>query len=185
MKTVWAAAALLGAGCSYLGSARDFNPSEFSRDPRWLRAGDVPLILQRSEKDCGAAAAAMVLAHWDRPDTLDEVAAALPPEPPHGYKAADLKKLFEQRKLKAFALSGATEHIIEQLSLRRPAIVGLVKPAITGPMTHYEVVVAYHPVDHRIVTLDPARGWRENTLDGFLNEWDPSKRTLVVAYEMQ
>ncbi|HEU4339511.1 MAG TPA: cysteine peptidase family C39 domain-containing protein [Planctomycetota bacterium] len=173
------------ASCSYLGSARDFDPAEFSRDPRWLRAGDVPLVLQRSEMDCGAAAAAMVLAHWNRPDSLEDVSAALPPDRPRGYQAADLKKLFEQRKLKAYALSGATEHVIEQLSRGRPAIVGLVKPAITGPMTHYEVVVAYHPVDNRVITLDPARGWRENSLDGFLDEWDPSKRTLVVAFEKE
>jgi ABC-type bacteriocin/lantibiotic exporter with double-glycine peptidase domain len=173
----------MAAGCSYLGTARDFDPAEFSRDPRWLRAGDVPLILQRSEKDCGAAAAAMVLAHWNRPVTVEEISERLAPG--RGFTGADLKKLFEERKLKAYALSGATEHLIEQLSRGRPAIVGLIKPAITGAMTHFEVVVAFHPVDNRIVTLDPARGWRENDLEGFLNEWDLARRTMIVAYVVE
>ena len=138
-------------------------------------------MLQRSEKDCGAAAAAMVLAHWGRPASLEEVSSGV--DPGHGLKASDLKKLFEDRKLRAFVLSGATEHLIEQLRHGRPAIAGLVKPALAGAMTHFEVVVAFHPVDNRVVTLDPARGWRENSLDGFLNEWDPARRTLIVVLE--
>jgi ABC-type bacteriocin/lantibiotic exporter with double-glycine peptidase domain len=171
------------AGCSYLGTAQGFDPSEFANDPRWLRAGDIPLILQRSEKDCGAAAAAMVLAHWNRPADVEEISTRL--EPGRGFTAADLKKLLEERRLRARLLSGgAVEHLLEQLARGRPAIVGLVKPAMTGAMKHFEVVVALHPVENRVVTLDPARGWRENSLSGFLDEWDLAGRPLIVAYEV-
>jgi len=179
------AAVLLISGCSYLGSARAFDPAEFSQDPRWLRAGDVPMILQTSERDCGAAAAAMILSHWNRPASLEELSAGLPDDPARGYKAADLKKLLEERRLRARVVKGAVEHLIDQLSRGRPAIVGLVKLGVTGASNHFEVVVAYHPVENRVVTLDPARGWRENALSGFLDEWDLAKRTLIVAYEIQ
>lgn len=179
-------AALASGGCAaYLGSARNFDPAEFSRDPRWLRAGDVPLVLQRSERDCGAAAAAMVLGHWGRNVSLEKLSAGLPDDPDRGYKASDLKALLETERLRAFVVSGKVEHLVEQLSRGRPAIVGLVKPALTGASTHFEVVVAWHPVENRVVTLDPARGWRENDLSGFLSEWDPASRSLVVAFETQ
>jgi ABC-type bacteriocin/lantibiotic exporter with double-glycine peptidase domain len=171
-------AAVASAGCGYLGSARDFDPAEFSRDPRWLRAGDVPLILQKSERDCGAAAVAMILDHWGRGVPFETLVAGLPEDPARGYKAGDLKKLLEAQRLRAFVVSGTV-----QLAQGRPSIVGLVKPGALGPSTHFEVVVAYHPVDQRVVTLDPARGWRENGLAGFLGEWDPAGRALVVAFD--
>jgi hypothetical protein len=32
-----------------------------------------------------------------------------------------------------------------------------------------------------VVTLDPAEGWRQNSLDGFLKEWKPSGRLALVV----
>ncbi len=177
------AAALLTAGCSYLGSARDFDPAEFSRDPRWLRCPSVHLILQRDEKDCGAAAAAMVLAHWNRPTSREEVLAIRPPAPGLGMTAGDLMACFESKGLKAFIGKGTLELLETQIRKRRPAIVGLCKPHLDDLYKHFEVVVAVHPVEKRVVTLDPARGWRENDLDGFFAEWEPAGRLLLVATE--
>ena len=51
---------ILSTGCGYLGSARDFDPGEFSRDPRWVRVGNVPLVLQHVREVahiCGVMAA--------------------------------------------------------------------------------------------------------------------------------
>lgn len=171
-------ALLVAPGCSYLGSARDFDPAEFSRDPRWIRCGSVPAVLQREEKDCGAAAAAMVLAHWNRPGNPE-----LSPEAGRGLTAGDLRAAFEARGLKAFAGQGSLDLLEQQLRRGRPAIVGLVKPHLQGALTHFEVVVAWHPVERRVVTLDPARGWRENGLDAFFDEWEPAGRVLLVIAE--
>ncbi|HKS15860.1 MAG TPA: cysteine peptidase family C39 domain-containing protein [Planctomycetota bacterium] len=179
------ASALLITGCSYLGSARDFDPGDFSRDPRWIRAGDVPLVLQKAEHDCGAAAVAMVLAHWNRRVPFDRIIAGLPGNYTQRYTAADLKTVLQSHGLKAHAIAGAQEHVFGELAKGRPSIAGLGKISIDGARPHFEVVVAYHPVENRVVTLDPARGWRVNSLDGFLDEWDLAKRTLIVTYEVQ
>ena len=177
------AATLLTVGCSYLGSAREFDPSDFARDPRWIRADSVPLILQREQRDCGAAAAAMVLAHWNRPTPREEILALKPPARGRGMTAGDLKACLELKGLKAFTGKGTLELLEKQLRKGRPAIVGLVKPHLQGLFTHFEVAVAVHPVEKRVVTLDPARGWRENDLEGFFAEWEPAGRTLLVATE--
>lgn len=183
---MWKAGSLVllaAAGCSYLGSARSFDPGEFSRDPRWHRCDGVPMIPQRDEKDCGAASAAMVLAHWKRPTPIEEILSIRPPAPGRGMTAGDLKACFEAKGLKAFTGKGTLELLEKQVRKGRPAIVGLVKPHLQGLLTHFEVVVAVHPVEKRVVTLDPARGWRENDLEGFFAEWEPAGRTLLVVTE--
>ena len=48
-------------------------------------------------------------------------------------------------------------------------------------LTHYEVVVAYHPERREVVTLDPAEGWRVSPLKGFELEWAASEHTAIVA----
>lgn len=168
---------VLCAGCAYLGSARDFDPGQFARDPRWVRVGDVPLVLQQAEHDCGAAAVAMVLGHWNRDLPIEQTTKR--------SSAGDLKKVLESRGLRARTIAGSQETLLAELSRGRPTIVGMGKVTLDGALSHFEVVVAWHPVENRIVTLDPARGWRENSLSGFLDEWDLSKRTQIVAAEMQ
>ena len=176
-------AAFASAGCGYLGSARNFDPAEFSRDPRWLRAGDVPLILQKSERDCGAAAAAMVLSYWNRPVPSEEIAARLLLPEARGIPAGDLRSYLESKGLQAFVVEGNLADLERQVRKGRPLIVGLVLPYLDRAALHYEVVVAVHPVEKRVVTLDPARGWRENHLDGFFAEWEPAGRLLLTAWE--
>ena len=171
------------SGCSYLGSARDFDPAEFSRDPRWIRCGSVPVILQREQKDCGAAAAAMVLAHWNRPEPAGKIWSEISTDSSRGLTAGDLRAAFDARGLKAYTGQGSLDLLERQLRRGRPALVGLVKPHLQGALPHYEVVVAWHPVDRRVVTLDPARGWRENGLDAFFDEWEPAGRVLIVVTE--
>jgi hypothetical protein len=45
------------------------------------------------------------------------------------------------------------------------------------------VVVGYHRASRRILTLDPARGFRENSMQGFLAEWAPTGRVTLVTFE--
>ena len=134
-------------------------------------------MLQQAELDCGAAAVAMVLAHWNR-----EVPPASYSD---RYSAADLKKVLESKKLKARVFAGSQDTLFAELRRGRPTIVGTGKMTLDGARPHFEVVVAWHPVEQRVVTLDPARGWRENSLSGFLDEWDLSKRVQLVAYEIE
>lgn len=174
-------AAGLSTGCSYLGTARAFDPEELGRDPGWIRAAAVPPILQQARKDCGAAALAMVFAAWQAPCPMEEIVQGCPAAPERGIKAGALRDFALKRGFQAFLFEGTTEDLERELRKRRPVIAGLVKPHLQGGMAHYEVVVAIHPDRGIIVTLDPARGWRKNSIDGFKGEWEAAGRlTLVV-----
>src|SRR5439155_5404114 len=56
--------ALVLAGCSYLGHARSFDPTEFDTAEGWRAVRGVPVLLQRGETDCGPAALGMIFAYW-------------------------------------------------------------------------------------------------------------------------
>jgi hypothetical protein len=77
-------------------------------------------------------------------------------------------------------IHGSWADLRRELLMGRPVIVGLVKSTAGGPVTHYELVVALHPRERRVVTLDPAHGWRQNTVDGFLTEWEATTGLLLV-----
>ncbi len=48
-------------------------------------------------------------------------------------------------------------------------------------VAHYEVVVAYHAARGLVVTLDPAQGWRQYTVKGFVEEWRPARQLAIVV----
>jgi ABC-type bacteriocin/lantibiotic exporter with double-glycine peptidase domain len=152
---------LLISGCApYSGSARPIDPARVS-EPGWLDAAGVPLVRQQRYADCGAAAMAMVASFWRGPTSEDDVLAITPASPTKGIKAGHLR-------------AAAQKH-------GRPVLVGLVKPHGRKGRSHYEVVVAIHPALRKVVTLDPAAGWRENSYEGFVAEWQPAKRTTLVV----
>ena len=179
----WSAVALLGAlltGC-YTGSARGFDPADLDGDPGWIAARGVPMVLQEGDFDCGAAALAMVLSYWGVPATRQEVFEACG-APSGGIRAADLREFARKKGLKAFVFEGKPEDFEKELSKRRPVIVGMVKPHATFALTHYEVVVGLHPRRGIVVTLDPAGGWRQNTVEGFLKEWQLARNLTMVVF---
>jgi hypothetical protein len=89
----------------------------------------------------------------------------------HGFKAGALRDFARTRGLAAYIVSGRLIDIQLELEKGRPVIVGLQKRYPKRFLSHDEVVVGIHPKQKRIATLDPARGWRENTWNGFLAEW--------------
>lgn len=179
MKTAIAFLALLlagSSGCAARGS-RSFDSHRLASESGWVATTEVPLVRQRTETDCGAAALGMVLAHW-KAESL-ELAAV----PEGRMKAGDMRDLAKTHGLQAFLVSSSVEEIEKQLAKNRPLIVGLVKPRLMGAaLTHYEVVVAFHPLTQRVVTLDPAHGWRETSVEKFLLEWDPTKRLALITF---
>ena len=84
--------------------------------------------------------------------------------------------------MKAFLFHGEVADFGKELSKDRPLVVGLVKPGVAGAVTHYEVVVAWHRERGSVVTLDPAHGWRVNTPEGFLAEWEPAGRLILLVF---
>src|SRR5262245_47541567 len=95
-RVVPLAAAVLCAGCGYLGTARKFDPVSLEREPGWVAARQVPLVLQKGTDDCGAAAVAMVLQYWGEPVTEDQVQIACLPSG-SGLRAGDLRDFIRTR----------------------------------------------------------------------------------------
>lgn len=167
---------LTGSGCAVHGS-RSFDSHKLSAESGWVVATDVPLVRQRTENDCGAAALGMVFAHW-KAEGFDPAA-----QPDERMKAGDMRDLAKAHGLQAFLVTSSIAEIETQLAKNRPLIVGLVKKRRgAASLTHYEVVVAFHPQEKRVVTLDPAHGWRQTSVENFLLEWEPTKRLALITF---
>jgi len=180
VRTALVLIGLSSAGCAYRGTAEGVDPADLQRESGWIRVEGVPLVLQRNQEDCGAAALAMALAYWRVPTSLEEVARDCPPEPGKGIKAGTLRDYARKKGLQAFLIEGNFADIQKELSRGRPLLVGLVKPYVNGGLTHFELVVGVHPGKEEVVTLDPARGWRKNGYAGFVTEWEPARRLTLV-----
>jgi ABC-type bacteriocin/lantibiotic exporter with double-glycine peptidase domain len=164
------------AGC-YTGSARTVTSGAIDADPTWLRVRGVPFVQQAAERDCGAAAMVMVARYWGVAAALADLAV-----PGRGLTAGELRDFARRRGLQAFVVKGEPADLRQQLERGRPTIVGLAKPYGTRRIAHYEVLVGLHPGRKRVLTLDPAHGWRENTIEGFAAEWAPAGQLLVVVF---
>ena len=169
----------------YAGSARSISPSQASAltaDPAWLVVRDVPFVPQRGDEDCGPAALAMVLGRLGVPVTRADVASAAPPGD-KGVRAGDLRDFARARGLQAFVVAGTFDDLFGELARGNPVLVGLAKPMTGGrALPHYEVVVAISRRAREVLTLDPARGLRENSLEGFAREWAPTGRVTLIAF---
>jgi ABC-type bacteriocin/lantibiotic exporter with double-glycine peptidase domain len=176
---------LAAAGCSYLGTAEDADPAELHREDGWIAVRDVPVVLQESEEDCGAAVLTMALAHWRMAVSLDTVTRSCPPKPGEGIKAGALRDYARALGFQAFLFHGTFSDFEKELAQGRPVVVGLVKPHVNGGLTHFELVVGLHPEKKIVVTLDPARGWRRNGYEGFLSEWEPAGRLTLVLLKTE
>lgn len=169
-------------GCSYLGSARDLDPEELRSQPGWVVVSSVPCIIQTAQEDCGVAALQMMVGYYGPVPTREDIEKACPVQPGAGIRAKDLRDFARARGLQAFLIHGDVPDFLTELSRGHPVMVGMVKPYVSGAVTHYEVAVALHQGRQEIVTLDPARGWRSNSLEGFVKEWGPTGRLMLVMF---
>jgi ABC-type bacteriocin/lantibiotic exporter with double-glycine peptidase domain len=150
-----------------------------ARDPAWAIVADVPFVPQETGHDCGPAALAMVLAHFRVP--------APPQRAPMfaggDIRAGTLRDVARTHGLDAYVVSGTFDDLFAQVGRGRPVVVGLAKPmALTGgrSLAHYEVVIGVNRARRLILSLDPAVGVRENTLEGFAREWAPTHQVTIV-----
>jgi ABC-type bacteriocin/lantibiotic exporter with double-glycine peptidase domain len=185
MPILGAALLLSAAGCNYLGDATAFDPRELDQTPGWVAVREVPVVLQKDRTDCGAAALSMVLAYWQIPLTPEEVKGTCLVIEDLGIKAKDLRDLARERGLQAYLIHGRWEDLEVELRREHPVIVGLVKPYVSGALTHYEVVVAVHPERRIVVTHDPGHGWRQNSLEGLRKEWEPAGFLTLVFFRKE
>jgi len=170
----------LAAGCMIRshGPAHPFDPAALSQ-PGWVAVRDVPLVRQASVEDCGVAAAAMVLAFYQHPATVDALTREMP-VPDGGLAARDVRTLLRRRGLHAFVIEGTVADLQHELAAGRPVIVGTVEPVDRSHVrSHYQVVVAMR--GDQVVTLDPASGWEVTPAHAFGVEWQAAEHTTIVA----
>jgi ABC-type bacteriocin/lantibiotic exporter with double-glycine peptidase domain len=176
---ICAVALVVAASGCYTGAARDVSPrqvAEAQGDPTWRLVDDVPFVAQQSDNDCGSAALTMALAHYQLPP------ARLPLDA-QGVRAGDLRDAARARGLQAFVVSGTFGDLLDQVGRGRPVVVGLAKPLSSGrALAHYEVVVGLNRDRRLIRSLDPARGLRENSFEGFAREWVPTRQVMIVMF---
>lgn len=179
--TLLLASPLLAAcAASYTGTSVATTPERARASCGDTAVEGVPFVEQSGREDCGPAALAMILAYWRIAATHDEIAAACPPEPGVGTKAGTMRDFARERGLKVFLIHGEIADLERELKLGRPVLVGLSQPYSDQTYTHYAVVVGLDAAAERIFLIDPARGWQENSIDGFLDEWNPVGRPTMV-----
>lgn len=167
---------LVLAGCAYVGRAEDFDPALLDQDLGWVVVRSVPVLRQESDNDCGAAALGMVLKFWG-------VQADIEMPADRGMRAEEMRDFARRQGLKAYLVHGDLRDLRSELARGRPVLVGLRKPYVGGPLSHYEVVVGWHESRKLVLTIDPARGWRINTWEGFDAEWEPAGRLTIVVWK--
>jgi ABC-type bacteriocin/lantibiotic exporter with double-glycine peptidase domain len=177
------ASAMFAVSCAtYRGTAAPADSTLPRIEPGWVWVSGVPAIEQEGSKDCGAAALAAVLGYWGTRTTADEVDTAVRRPSREGIAAGELTAYARSRGFDAYVFHGATADIEKELAEGRPVIVGVAKPYGDRWLKHYEVVAGFHPRSQSVLTFDPARGWQKNALPGFLTEWDPVGRILIVVF---
>jgi ABC-type bacteriocin/lantibiotic exporter with double-glycine peptidase domain len=169
---------LLATGC-YTGSARDFQPYLLRDEKGWIFVDGVQPLKQRGKTDCGPVALTMLLRYWGVETTPKKVRGD---QKPGVVSAGYLRKVARDAGLEAFLIRGEIADLERELKRKRPVLVGVVKPHLTKGLSHFEVVVAINPSQQRVVTIDPAHGWRQNGYTGFLEEWNYAKRLSLIVF---
>jgi ABC-type bacteriocin/lantibiotic exporter with double-glycine peptidase domain len=173
---------LLTSCSAYMGDGHPFSTEDAADDPGWVLVDDVPFCRQSKEYDCGAAAMAMLLNYWSVQIEPKVILEAIPPRTGAGISAGQLQTCAQQHGLAAYLIKGTEETLKRHLSRKRPLLVGLVKPHLGNrQVLHYELVVGIHPLQRKLVTLDPARGKQVYSMAGFQREWEPANNLVLVA----
>jgi ABC-type bacteriocin/lantibiotic exporter with double-glycine peptidase domain len=172
---------LVASGCAST-LPRNVTGADAARGSGWARVENVAEVRQTSRDGCGAAALAMVLGHWGRLVTQDEIWAASPPPPGQGMRADALREFARGQGLQAFLVQGEVGDLDREVGRDRPVLVGVIKRQGRRTYPHYEVVVGINRERRRILTLDPARGARETTLDRFTAEWAAAGQLTLVVF---
>lgn len=173
----------LSLGCaSYRGTASTAQPSVVAREGQWMMVPRFPLVLQRENDDCGAAALAAVLRYWGFRATPQSIEGALG-HAGNRLRAGDMEAHARSVGLKSYVFFGTMTDVVHELKQGRPVIVGLGKTIdAKRALSHYEVIVGYEPRKKLLLLLDPGRGWQVDSLDGFAKEWALSKGVTMVAF---
>jgi ABC-type bacteriocin/lantibiotic exporter with double-glycine peptidase domain len=172
------------SGC-YQGSAHTVSARqvvEHGTEVGWVLVSRVALVRQTADDDCGAAALAMMLGHWEVRASPADILRAVPRDPGHGIALGVLRDFARARGLTSYVIRGELADLATEVGLDHPVLVGLVQRYGDHARAHYEVVTGINPTMRRLLLLDPAHGLREDSFEGFTSEWTTAGRpTLVIV----
>src|ERR1700724_2632972 len=141
------------------------SPPSSPRSNRWQRRR-VPVILQQSNAECGAACLAMILGYYGRKTSISGCRECISTGR-DGCKASMIARVARQLGLRTRSFSGEPEHF---------PLVPL--PAIVfWEFKHYVVVEHWSP--HRVDLVDPAIGRRSMTAE----EFDAGFTGVILTFE--
>lgn len=136
-----------------------------TRDRR--RRQRVPVVLQHTDAECGAACLAMILSHFGRNTTLEDCRECIGVGR-DGVKASVIARTANSLGLRTRAFSGEPEHL---RFVPMPAIV-------FWEFRHYVVVESWSP--KRVEIVDPAVGRRTLTVE----EFDAGFTGVLLTFEL-
>jgi hypothetical protein len=97
-----------------------------------------------------------------------------------GVSMQAMRDAARARGFAAFVVRGTLQDLRDNLAKGRSVVIGLHKPFRDGVRHHYELVVGWHERGQYVLTVDPARGFTRNDLKGFVAEWEPAGRPLLL-----
>jgi ABC-type bacteriocin/lantibiotic exporter with double-glycine peptidase domain len=169
--------AILASGCATWGAA----PERVRREPGWQAVPEVRAFAQTGPRDCGPAALASVLNHWEPALDLEAVRRLTGPPDDEGMAAGRLRAVARGRGLHAHLISGTLADLDREVQAGRPVLVGVVRIHGRKRLAHYQVVAGYHAGRALLLAADPERGWTVVPVEQFLAEWQPARRLALVV----
>ena len=173
---------LLGfSGCiSYSGNARPINAARLAAEPGWIVAM-APTVRQQNRNDCGIAALAMVVGHWQVALSRAQILAEVAPLTERGVALGALLDVATKYGLLAFVVIAQRSDLTHEIAAGRPVVVGLLRPHGNERQSHFEVVVALHAGRGLVTTIDPGSGLQVRNWRDFEAEWQPAGHPALVV----
>ncbi|HEY0707664.1 MAG TPA: cysteine peptidase family C39 domain-containing protein [Polyangia bacterium] len=174
---------LLSFGACASGPPRRGTPAPAVADPGWATVPKLDFVPQTGRADCGAAALAMVLGRWGRDSNPESMRARTGPiDDRAGLKAGLLRSIVRAEGLNAYLISGTFDDLAREVERGHPVLVGVLRQVGTRGYPHYVVVTGVNRDQRRVLTADPAEGWKEQPFDDFEARWRFARNLALVAW---
>ncbi|MFN2381422.1 MAG: PA2778 family cysteine peptidase [Guyparkeria sp.] len=169
-------AVLLG-GCATTPSLSDQTRTAV---PESYLIDEVPFRGQR-EYQCGPATLAMLLAHADKPVSVDELIPQVFLPGREGSVQPEMLASVRRQELIPFVIPGRLEAVLQEVAADRPVAVLQNLSLSWWPMWHYAVVIGYDLEEERLVLHSGETPRRDIAMGRFDATWARSDRWGFVA----
>lgn len=137
--------------------------------------------------NCGPATLTMLLSYWGQPDTQDEVAGFVKPNPEdRNVRPDELAAYVESTGYKMVVRVNGTQELLKRfISSGYPIMIeqGFEVPNVPGWMGHYSLLYEYSDADQTFKAMDSYDGpGYVYTYDRIKTYWRHFNRTYLVAY---